>query len=285
MEALKATPREYINDSLTKHVPLQGTSIVPPGMADWNGQVMDYKEGADLMREPDAAGGAYKRYDCFDYHPDDLKGKGPSYLVEKAEKENRAKLRKQGYKSGRRDGSSYELQDQRRSRSNDESSAPLLAAPKDDDPQTPIRMHRHSSAGPPSQQGRHSESRRGERSQSHHGHNGHRSHSHGHSHQGASAVPRSASVSSSASPLSPPGSIRRKEVGSPNASSPYAELRAELQGVSRTEVPMELPGESLGSYRSELQDGDADHGRPRSNSAGQRIADGLKRRLGSLRRK
>lgn len=76
MEALKATPLEYIHDSLTKHVPLQGTSMVPPGMSDWNGQVMDYKEGADLMREPDAAGGAYKRYDCYDYHPDDLKGKG-----------------------------------------------------------------------------------------------------------------------------------------------------------------------------------------------------------------
>ena len=62
-EAIKATPREYINDSLTKHVPLQGTAIVPPGMSDMGGRVMDYTEGADLMREPDAAGGAYRRYD------------------------------------------------------------------------------------------------------------------------------------------------------------------------------------------------------------------------------
>ncbi|EPE06698.1 protein kinase [Ophiostoma piceae UAMH 11346] len=280
LEALKATPREYIHDSLTKHVPLQGTAIVPPGMADWNGQIMDYKEGADLMREPDAAGGAYKRYDCFDYHPDDLKGKGESYLVEKAEKENKAKLRKQGYKLGRRDSSSYELQDQRRRRSNDESSAPLLS-PKDDHLQTPIRMHRHSSAGPSSQQSRHSESRRSERSQSHHSH---RSYSQGH--QGTSDVPRTASVSSNVSPLSPSHSVRRKEVGSPNAaSSPYSELRAELQGVSRTEFPVELSGESFRSYRSELQDRDTDHGRSRSNSAGQRIADGLKRHLGSLRRK
>ena len=62
-EALKATPREFIKDSLTKHVPLQGTATVPPGMSDMSGQVMAYDEGADLMREPDAAGGAYRRYD------------------------------------------------------------------------------------------------------------------------------------------------------------------------------------------------------------------------------
>ena len=62
-EALKATPQEYIQDSLTKHVPLQGTAVVPPGMRDMSGRAMDYKEGADLMREPDAPGGAYKRFD------------------------------------------------------------------------------------------------------------------------------------------------------------------------------------------------------------------------------
>jgi hypothetical protein len=63
MEAIKATPRAYIQDSLTKHVPLQGTATVPPGMEDMGGQVMNYAEGADLMREPDAPGGAYRRYD------------------------------------------------------------------------------------------------------------------------------------------------------------------------------------------------------------------------------
>lgn len=63
IEALKATPREYIQDSLTKHVPLQGTATIPAGMADMRGRVMDYREGADLMREPDAQGGAYRRYD------------------------------------------------------------------------------------------------------------------------------------------------------------------------------------------------------------------------------
>jgi hypothetical protein len=63
MEALRATPREYIEDSLQRHVPLQGTSTVPSGGVDFNGDVITYEEGADLMREPDAAGGAYKRWD------------------------------------------------------------------------------------------------------------------------------------------------------------------------------------------------------------------------------
>jgi hypothetical protein len=62
-EALKATPRENIRDALDKHVPLQGTAIIPPGMAGIDGKTMHYEEGADLMREPDAAGGAYKRWD------------------------------------------------------------------------------------------------------------------------------------------------------------------------------------------------------------------------------
>ena len=63
LEALKATPAEFLHDSLVKHVPLQGTAVVPPGMKDMSGRRMDYAEGADLMREPDAAGGPYKRWD------------------------------------------------------------------------------------------------------------------------------------------------------------------------------------------------------------------------------
>lgn len=63
MEALKATPQEYIKDSLEKHVPLQGTAGIPSGMKDMRGHTMAYKEGADIMREADAPGGAYKRYD------------------------------------------------------------------------------------------------------------------------------------------------------------------------------------------------------------------------------
>ncbi|TGJ85926.1 hypothetical protein E0Z10_g2800 [Xylaria hypoxylon] len=71
-------------DAVKRHVPLQGTASVPPGQKDFTGNVMDYEEGADLMREPDAAGGAYKRYDHVQYHPEDLKGKGePSYTIER----------------------------------------------------------------------------------------------------------------------------------------------------------------------------------------------------------
>ena len=62
-EALKATPREYVLDSLRRHIPLQGTATIPNGAADMSGNVMRYAEGADLMREPDAAGGAYKRWE------------------------------------------------------------------------------------------------------------------------------------------------------------------------------------------------------------------------------
>jgi len=110
-EAIRATPKEYIKDSLTKHVPLQGTSVIPPGFEDFSGRRMDYEEGADLMREPDAAGGAYKRWDHVKYHPDDLKGKGePSYTIEKALKEHKESSVRNGLSP---DGRSYEMQPQR----------------------------------------------------------------------------------------------------------------------------------------------------------------------------
>lgn len=84
MEALRATPREFIQDSLRLHVPLQGTAIIPSGGVDMSGNVMTYREGADLMRESDAPGGPYRRYKDVQYHPDDLKGKGePSFTYER----------------------------------------------------------------------------------------------------------------------------------------------------------------------------------------------------------
>jgi hypothetical protein len=63
MKALAATPREYVIDSLERHMPLQGTAEIPPGQRDYRGNIMKYEEGADLMREPDAAGGPYKRWE------------------------------------------------------------------------------------------------------------------------------------------------------------------------------------------------------------------------------
>ncbi|KAJ4413524.1 hypothetical protein N0V85_003526 [Neurospora sp. IMI 360204] len=105
MEDLRATPREYVQDSLVKHVPLQGTAVVPPGMQDLAGRTMDYQEGIDLMREGATSGNAYKRWDGYRYHPDDLKGKGePSYTIEKQLKDHKAsssrRAPRRGYSHG-----------------------------------------------------------------------------------------------------------------------------------------------------------------------------------------
>ncbi|KAF2742618.1 hypothetical protein M011DRAFT_472076 [Sporormia fimetaria CBS 119925] len=86
-EALRATPRENIVDSVTKHRPLEGVADIPPGMPDKFGRVLDYQEGADLQREP---GGDYRRWPGQEYRPDDLKGKGePSFTVDKALKDHK----------------------------------------------------------------------------------------------------------------------------------------------------------------------------------------------------
>jgi len=110
-EAIRATPRENIQDSLVKHVPLQGTAVIPPGLEGHDGRPMQYEEGADLMREPDAPGGAYKRWEGVvsfpmtipgsitnvpkKYLPEDYKGKGePSFSVEKALKDHKGNHRR-----------------------------------------------------------------------------------------------------------------------------------------------------------------------------------------------
>lgn len=59
LEALKATPREMIRDSIEKHRPLDGVATIPSGMADENGRVYHYTEGTDMMIEN---GGDYKRW-------------------------------------------------------------------------------------------------------------------------------------------------------------------------------------------------------------------------------
>lgn len=87
-EALKATPRENIINAVTKHRPIDGTALIPPGVPDRFGRTYHYREGADLMREP---GSDYKRWPGVQYHPDDLKGKGePSFTIERALKERKA---------------------------------------------------------------------------------------------------------------------------------------------------------------------------------------------------
>ncbi|KAK4672354.1 hypothetical protein QC763_102350 [Podospora pseudopauciseta] len=119
-EAIKATPVEYVKDSLTKHVPLQGTAVVPPGERDvMTGRRMgEYQEGADLMREQSAGGGAYKRWPGVEYREGDLKGKGEGWYsgVGAAEEEERRRVAKKrgGYLarsiSGDGKGGAYEMQ-------------------------------------------------------------------------------------------------------------------------------------------------------------------------------
>lgn len=43
-EALRATPKEHIRDSLAFHRPLDGTARVPPGIPDEYGRVYEYEE-------------------------------------------------------------------------------------------------------------------------------------------------------------------------------------------------------------------------------------------------
>ncbi len=50
-EALRATPRENIKDSVERHRPLDGVAFLPPGVADKFGRTYNYEEGADLQRE------------------------------------------------------------------------------------------------------------------------------------------------------------------------------------------------------------------------------------------
>lgn len=61
-EALRATPREMIRDSVEKHRPLDGVAMVPPGKEDRYGNVYNYEEGTDMMIENSPEGGAYKRW-------------------------------------------------------------------------------------------------------------------------------------------------------------------------------------------------------------------------------
>ncbi|KAF3035151.1 hypothetical protein E8E11_001167 [Didymella keratinophila] len=88
-EALRATPRENIQDAIERHRPLEGVATVPPGMTDKFGRVYNYEEGTDMQRDP-LNKGDYKRVPGVQYHPDDLKGKGePSYTIEKQLKDHK----------------------------------------------------------------------------------------------------------------------------------------------------------------------------------------------------
>jgi hypothetical protein len=61
-EAIKATPEENVKDAITRHKPLDGVAVVPPGQPDRFGRVYKYKEGSDLMHEPSSGDPGYKRW-------------------------------------------------------------------------------------------------------------------------------------------------------------------------------------------------------------------------------
>lgn len=61
-EALRATPREQVEDSVRKHRPLDGVAAVPPGMVGPNGKIMQYEEGSDMMIDGNPEGGAFRRW-------------------------------------------------------------------------------------------------------------------------------------------------------------------------------------------------------------------------------
>lgn len=61
-EALKATPAENVQNTLDRHVPLDGVAIVPPGVPDRFGRTYNYEEGADLMHESVNGEPGYKRW-------------------------------------------------------------------------------------------------------------------------------------------------------------------------------------------------------------------------------
>ena len=102
-EAIRATPQEAIKDSLDKHMPLDGTAVVPPGQADRLGRTYDYEEGTDMMREGFNGDPGYKQWSgkvrsqistslpvsltnvqTQDYDPDDLRGQGDSFTLDRA---------------------------------------------------------------------------------------------------------------------------------------------------------------------------------------------------------
>ena len=61
-EAIKATPRERIIDSVHRHRPLDGVATYAPGEVDETGQTYDYEPGENMMIHGNPEGGAYKRW-------------------------------------------------------------------------------------------------------------------------------------------------------------------------------------------------------------------------------
>ncbi|WPH01689.1 Hypothetical protein R9X50_00454100 [Acrodontium crateriforme] len=111
LETLRATPQENVKDSLDRHKPLDGVATVPPGVEDRFGRTYHYNE-SDLMQEAVSDAG-YKRWPGKDYDPEDRKGKGDTFALDRAlqahkidengiEMEDRARLNESYHEAKRR---------------------------------------------------------------------------------------------------------------------------------------------------------------------------------------
>lgn len=83
-ETIRATPQENVKDALERHKPLDGVAAVPPGQPDRLGRTYDYEEGTDMMREGFNGEPGYKRWGGKDYDPEDLKGQGDTFGLDRA---------------------------------------------------------------------------------------------------------------------------------------------------------------------------------------------------------
>ncbi|PGH16376.1 hypothetical protein AJ80_05226 [Polytolypa hystricis UAMH7299] len=88
-EALKATPREKIVDSIQKQRPIDGVAFYPPGTTDRNGHTYDYEEGYNMMTEDR---GNFRRWPGMKFRDEDFKH-DPAYVLSLEAQESRKKRR------------------------------------------------------------------------------------------------------------------------------------------------------------------------------------------------
>ena len=92
MEALKATPVDYLKDALDKHVPLQGTAVVPPGEQDLAGRTMRYKEDRIVSLTCHTPASIHNLHELQPYLQDNWKVKSEASLaVEREDRDRKGK--------------------------------------------------------------------------------------------------------------------------------------------------------------------------------------------------
>ncbi|KAK2741892.1 hypothetical protein FQN57_005451 [Myotisia sp. PD_48] len=100
-EALRATPRDRILDSLLLHRPLDGVASIPPGGVDSDGRVFRYEEGTNMMVEDR---GNFRRWPGMKFTDEDLK-KDPYFQRVELDRQRREQRRldaSSGHHGGRK---------------------------------------------------------------------------------------------------------------------------------------------------------------------------------------